>query len=229
MCMPDNLQLPAAALGDRIHALLKGVLSSIPIAGGVAAEFFNLVVVPPLTKKTERWMILVTEGLCRLTESNFSFDLNKLAESEDFAAAVLDATQAAMKTSDEKKLLALKNAVLNTALAPAMESHLRESAMFGINRLTSAHLAILMAIVDYGNRGRLPPAADCPVLSQNLNFTNSLVHDLIEADIVSIAPAFRYDRTKHPFWINTEGALGDQWLGITPLGKTILALISEPK
>jgi hypothetical protein len=52
--MAENIERPIPVGWDKLHALVRGVLASTPIAGGVAAEFFNFFVKPPLLKKQER-------------------------------------------------------------------------------------------------------------------------------------------------------------------------------
>jgi hypothetical protein len=38
-------------IGDAAHALAKGVISAVPIAGSIGAEFFSLVISPPMEKR----------------------------------------------------------------------------------------------------------------------------------------------------------------------------------
>jgi len=202
------------------------------------AEFFGLVVKPPLLKKQERWMTLVTEGICRLAENISSFDPRVLVESENFAAAVLSATHAAMKTSDETKLKALRNAVLNTALAPDREANVRETLLYLIDRLTSAHLSVLGAFSTYEATRKelknahavpaMPLAADFPALSEDIDFANSLAFDLIDLNLLSMPRSIRYTGSAGALWMNQFGHLGTNQLTITELGIKLLRHISEP-
>lgn len=62
-------------IGDSVHSLVKVGISAIPAltfipVGGLAAEIFNLFVVPPYQKRIERWMNMVTAELDELRRSD---------------------------------------------------------------------------------------------------------------------------------------------------------------
>lgn len=44
-------EIPKEGPGDYAHAIVKGALGAIPIAGSIASETFGLIVTPPLKKK----------------------------------------------------------------------------------------------------------------------------------------------------------------------------------
>ncbi len=134
---------------DWLYALFKGGLSAIPGAGGLAAEFFSLIVKPPVLKKQDRLITEILAELEQLRGQYLSFDPNTLVDNEAFAAAVLTLMNTAMRTSDEEKLRAVKNAILNTAIAPDRDAHLRETLQYLVDRLTSAHLRTLLLLVPY--------------------------------------------------------------------------------
>src|SRR5215470_11880513 len=52
MKAPNERSLPTPTAADVVHGVVKGALSGIPIpiAGGVAAEVFGIVLAPPLAK-----------------------------------------------------------------------------------------------------------------------------------------------------------------------------------
>jgi hypothetical protein len=183
-------------------------------------------------------MDLVADGICQLNERCSSFDPHKLVGNEEFATAVLSATHAAMKTLDEIKLDWLRNAVLNTALAPDREGHVRETLVYLIDRLTSAHLMVLRSLSIYESKRKelervkadaaMPFASDFPALSDNIEFANSLAFELIDLNLISMPRNLRYNSPSRPFWMKDFGHLGTGRLVITELGLQLLRHISDP-
>ena len=236
--MAEPISVPKPVGWDAIHALVKGGISGIPVAGGIGAEFFELVVKPPLLKKQERWMAEIADGICHLTESIASFDPQRLLQSEDFAAAVLSATHAAMKTTDKVKLEALRNILLNTALTLDRETHIQETLLFIVDRVTGAHLTVLDAFSAYESTQTalqdakadppMPLASDSRTLSEDVEFTNSVTSELVELSLISIPRGLRYNETWHAFWTNEFGHLGTNHLKTTELGRKLLEYISQP-
>ena len=236
--MAEPISVPKRVGWDAIHALVKGGISGIPFAGGIGAEFFELIVKPPLLKKQERWMAEITDGIFHLTESFASFDPRRLVQSEDFAAAVLSATRAAMKTTDEVKLGALRNILLNTALTLDRETHIHETLLFIVDRVTGAHLSVLDAFSAYEviqtalkeakADPPMPPASDFRTLSEDIEFTNSVTFELIELNLIFMPKGIRYVPDSQPFWTNKFGHLGTEHLKTTELGRKLLKYISSP-
>jgi hypothetical protein len=58
-----------------VPPLLKGAVSEIPIAGGVASEILSLIVVPPLSKRQDEWVTSIAEGLVELQNTVEGFKL----------------------------------------------------------------------------------------------------------------------------------------------------------
>ena len=79
------------------------------------AELFNAVIAPPLEKRRDEWRESIGERLKQL-ESDDRISIDDLESNDNFINAVLQASQAAIKTHQLEKLNALRNAVLNTAL-----------------------------------------------------------------------------------------------------------------
>ncbi|WP_231490309.1 hypothetical protein [Pedobacter sp. Leaf170] len=102
---------------DIAHAVVKAGLGRIPILGSAATELFGLVV-PPLDKRRQEWMNDVAEKL-KLLEQNNQVDFKSLSQNEQFVDTITQATSIARRTSEQEKIIALKNAVTNTALEEA--------------------------------------------------------------------------------------------------------------
>ena len=110
----DNLEVPRRSKGDAAHAIVKAGLSAVPMVGGPAVELFQYLVQPPLDKRREAWMKEVGEKLQELERKGL--DLAKLQDNEPFISAVMQASQAALRTHKAEKLAALRNAASTSPL-----------------------------------------------------------------------------------------------------------------
>ena len=137
----DKLSVPKKTGGDAAHAVAKAGLSAIPIAGGAAAELFQYVVQPPLEKRRERWMADVGEKL-RDLEAN-GLKLEDLQGNQQFVSAVMHASQVALRTHQESKRRALRNAILNVATGQAPDETLQHLFLEFVDAFTELHLRIL--------------------------------------------------------------------------------------
>jgi hypothetical protein len=143
-----------------------------------------------------------------------------------------------MKTTDEVKLGALRNILLNTALTLDRETHTHETLLFIVDRVTGTHLSVLHAFSEYEVAQAalhdakadppMPPASDFRTLSKDIEFTNSVTLELIELNLVSMPRSLRYNETCQPFWTNEFGHLGTETLKTTELGRKLLRYVSDP-
>jgi hypothetical protein len=137
----DKFSVPKKTSGDTTHAIAKAGLSAIPVAGGPAVELFQYVIQPPLEKRRDRWMAEVGEKLKEL-EAN-GLKLEDLQGSEQFLSAVMHASQVALRTHQETKRRALRNAILNVATGQAPDETLQHLFLEFVDAFTELHLRIL--------------------------------------------------------------------------------------
>lgn len=137
----ENIDIPQKSTGDVAHALAKAGISMIPVVGGPGVELFQHLVQPPLEKRREAWMHAVGEKLLELEQSGL--DLARLQSNEQFISAVMQASQAALRTHKEEKLNALRNAVLNVAQGQAPEDAVLHLLLSFVDELSESHLQIL--------------------------------------------------------------------------------------
>lgn len=102
--------------GDYALSVGKAMIGSVPIVGSAASELLSLVISKPISKRRDEWMIKLYEELKTLEEVVNGFRVENLKYNEQFVTVVLNATQLAVRNHSEEKLLALKNACINTAL-----------------------------------------------------------------------------------------------------------------
>jgi len=233
MADEDPTALPTSGAGDVAHKSVKAVLGAVPVAGSGLAEFFDLIIAPPLRKKQDTWMASVSAALWELKGRVEGFEPERLAESPAFAPAVLRATQAAMKTTDKEKLTALRNALLNVAIQPDADSIEQDMFLYLVDRLTPFHLQVLYGVADYCVRkeelGKMPKAEEFPSLASDLGLTEMAIRDLLACHLLSI-PASLLAAGSNPIWTNKFGDLGiTNHLRVSELGKRFLAFISVPE
>lgn len=134
----EKLEPPKATSGDSAHLLATAVLSMIP----GASELFQRFVTPPLEKRRQAWMEDVGKGLSDLLSRNLIV-LEDLSTNDVFLDTMLQASQAAMRTANEEKRNALRNAVLNSALPNPPEESIQLMYLALVDQFTPWHLRLL--------------------------------------------------------------------------------------
>lgn len=138
----DKYKPPKPSTGDAIHAVARAGLGMIPVAGAAATELLNAIVAPPLEKRRNKWMEEIGQAL-RVLEEKMGIVLESLQQNEEFIDVALEATRIAIKTSNQEKREALKNAILNSALPNPPEESLQKMFLSFIDTLTIWHLKLL--------------------------------------------------------------------------------------
>jgi hypothetical protein len=147
-------------VGDQIHTLARAGIAAIPVVGGPAVELFNVVIAPPIRKRQQEWMELIAEGL-RLLEEKQRCIVDDLKDNNAFIDTVMQASQAVVRTANEEKREALRNAVLNAALPNSPDEAKRQIFVNFVDELSSWHLRILSLFADppkwFTDHGRIVP------------------------------------------------------------------------
>jgi hypothetical protein len=138
--------VPEGTKADAAHAAARGVLSLIPWAGGPFVEVFQAIVQPPLDKRRNEWMATVGEALQRLERQGLKID--DLQSNEQFISAVMQASQIAVRTHQEEKIDALRNAVCNIAAGWSPGETELHLFLGLVDTMTPAHLRMLKAVHD---------------------------------------------------------------------------------
>jgi hypothetical protein len=145
---------------DIAHTAVRAVVSSVPLVGGPAVELFNLVVTPPIEKRRQEWMRAIGEGLQQLEEKQKTV-VEDLKANDVFIDTVLQASQAVVRTSQNDKKEALRNAVLNAALPHPPSESRQHMFISWVETYTVWHLRLLKLFSDpikwYEERRRQPP------------------------------------------------------------------------
>jgi hypothetical protein len=142
MSNQNKYEVPESETKDKIHAVTRSGLGAIPFAGTAAVELLNMVVMPSLEKRRHEWMNEIGEGLRNL-EDQMGVVLEELHENDSFIDAALEASTLAIRNSEQEKIEALRNAVLNTALPHPPEKSLQIMFFSWIDTFTVWHIKLL--------------------------------------------------------------------------------------
>ena len=230
---------PAPDATDAAHGLVRGALNiGGAVVGGTAsaaliavAEVFQLVVAPPLTRRTQDWMEEIAAAIRRL-ESQRGVRLEDLRDNPAFIDALISGTQAAVRTSQAGKRTALKNAVLNAGLPGAPDATQQQIFLVLTDRFTESHLILLNMFHnprEFRDRTGQPPsfpAAANATTMVEVTFPDAKARPDLYHKLWSDLYAEKLVKTA----AIDNGAEGD-WSGIkrtTTLGMAYLAFITDP-
>jgi hypothetical protein len=143
----DDLQPPERGTVDHVQAGVRAAMSAVPL-GGAVAEVYHHVIGTPLQRRQDRWMASVAAALGKLFERVEGLSPEKLAEHEAFVSAAMRASQIAIRTHQQEKLDALRNAVLNVAAGTDVDDDQQSVFIDWIDALTPSHLVLLSFLRD---------------------------------------------------------------------------------
>lgn len=138
----EKYEPPKSGAGDVGYTVVKAGLGSIPVAGAAASELLGLVVTPSLEKRRNKWMEEIGDALRQL-EEKMGVVIESLQDDEQFVDAAIEASQIAIRTSNEEKKEALRNALLNAALPNPPQDTVQKMFLSFIDTLTVWHIKLL--------------------------------------------------------------------------------------
>lgn len=130
---------------DLGYAIAKGSVGSVPLAGGVLSELFSTAFTDPATKRREQVLLEMDERLTKLEEEGY--DINKLAESEEFLTIAMQAYNIALRTHQSQKRMALMNAISN-APKLSIDENIMQMYLTYIDEFNEWHLKIISFLDD---------------------------------------------------------------------------------
>lgn len=228
-----ELEIPSATAKDRALVVVRAAIAAAPVVGGAALELFTALVTPPLEKRKSEWMEAVASELQRLAQEK-ALSLETLLENEQFIDAILEASQAALRTSNLEKREALKNAVINSALPNPPEESLQKIYIRLVDELTEWHIKILALFhapeAWFVQHNRQPPQFSMssslkallekafPELARRREFYDYVAKDLFLKGLLSTEGLH-----------TTMSATGAYQSRSTELGKGFISFVSEPR
>ena len=133
---------PESTAGDVAHLAARAVIASIPIVGGAGVEIFAAIVQPPLDRRRNEWMKEIGDALSELEQTGV-INLSSLQEDDGFLDIVLSASQIALRTSQQEKKDALRNAILNATLPHVLDESHQQFFLHLVDTFTIWHLRLL--------------------------------------------------------------------------------------
>jgi hypothetical protein len=127
-----------------VHIITRAGLSGIPVIGSPAAEIFSAIIIPPLSKRRDKWVEEIAKRLVQLENKFKDFKIDDLATNKMFITIFVHASQIAIRNHHEEKLEALRNAILNSALPNPPEEDLQLMFLNFVDLFTTWHIRILM-------------------------------------------------------------------------------------
>jgi len=213
-------------VGDVAYTVVKAALSAVPIAGGPAAELVGLVFGPPLEKRREKWLEQLADAVKEVQDKVSELTPEKLSKNEAFVTTVLRATEIAVRTHQQEKLEALRNAVVSAALPDAPDETLQQIFLNHADTLTPWHLLILNFLDNPGAWGQrngikypmymmgfptMVLEQSMPQLSGRPEFYDQIVTDLEQMGLLR-AGGLRTFGTVHDMFSPRTTARGKQFL-----------------
>lgn len=134
---------PTGAIRQVVEAATKAALGAIPLAGGGAVELFQFAVAHGREQRFQSWIADVTEALNRLVLEPRGATFEDLSSDDAFLDVIGEATRATVETSDQVKIDALRNAVVNSVFQPDTEADRRAILLDILVGLTPTHIKLL--------------------------------------------------------------------------------------
>ncbi|MBN1517714.1 hypothetical protein JXA32_14215 [Candidatus Sumerlaeota bacterium] len=182
-----DLNAPKSTTGDKAHAIVRSVIGAL--GGQAAIELFTALITPPIEKRRNEWMQNVGDMLKKLEEEK-KVDLDELRQNEEFIDLLMNASQAAIRTSNQKKREALRNAIENAALNQTPDEALQQMFIRWIDELTEWHLQLLNLLHDPQSPHEIHRQVGCalsaivgmkcPDLKDRKSFYDQLARDLYQ-------------------------------------------------
>jgi hypothetical protein len=107
-----------------------------------AGSLLNYLITPPLEKRRNEWLDALGTRLIQL-ETEKGIYLEDLKENDEFIDIVIQATQIALRSSQEEKKEALKNAILNNVCGRAPVLSMQQMFINYIDTFTVWHIKLL--------------------------------------------------------------------------------------
>jgi hypothetical protein len=140
--------LPGQTGREVASGIAKAAVSAIPVLGGPGAELMGMILQPAIEARRDAWLDRLGQAVDEMRTRFKDFDPRQLADNAMFVTVAMSASLMALRTHQEAKLEALKNAVINAASPMAPDEHTQMLFLRYIDELTPTHLRILTYLRD---------------------------------------------------------------------------------
>jgi hypothetical protein len=200
---------------DVKNATGKGLISLVPVLGTSIGQLIT----SPLEERRNDWLRDLESRLRELEGQVKGFRFDNLGENPAFVTAVTQAAQAALRTHEDAKLDALRNAVLNVAAGTAPTADKQAIFLQMADRYTPLHLRLLEFFDDPQKLGATWANHTSvwqviytvfPDLADQFQLVNAVVVELKSAGLIS--PAIEHAMTPAPPYPKWATHLGEDFL-----------------
>lgn len=134
----NRYKLPPPSIHAPVESYAKAAATLMPYIGSFAVELYSHHRNAAAQERMHGFYIRIGEAVTAL--ENWK---EELTEREAYKSTLIEAADLAIRTHDEIKLEALKNAVINSALMPSLDEYKRTIFMDLISRYSPFHLRLL--------------------------------------------------------------------------------------
>lgn len=133
--------------GDVAREVGRAIVSLVPAAGGPLQVAFENIFTSPLERRKQAWLEQLASILTEVQTRVEELTPEKLASQDAFVTVAMQASQIAIRSHQQAKLEALRNAVLNAALPNSLHEDEQLIFLRLIDQLAPWHLRVL-AVLD---------------------------------------------------------------------------------
>lgn len=134
--------------GDKLHWVVRSGLGVVPIAGGILAESFDIVVTAPAEKRQSIWLATLAKTINDVIDHVDGLTTERLAEDQAFQEVIVKLSRTAIDTTRVEKLELLRNIVWQAASGLELSEFLRVTFLRLIDVYTVEHLMMLTVLND---------------------------------------------------------------------------------
>ncbi|HEV2348707.1 MAG TPA: hypothetical protein VG028_02565 [Terriglobia bacterium] len=220
----EDLVPPKAGPGDYVHSGVKAAVAVIPIVGGPAAELIDFILKPPVAKRLEEWRDTVADSIRELETKFKGMSVESLGQNPLFVSTIMHATQIAIRSHQNEKREALRNAVLNVASGNEADEDLVLMFLNFIDLLTPQHLRLLKLF-----QSPPVPIASIPAYQKDRIMFDQVVKEIFDRGLIGMPQHLVARGPQDLYRVTTQGPFKFESLGqVTSLGSRFLRFIASP-
>jgi hypothetical protein len=133
-------EFPEFNQADAGYAVVRGLISMVPTAGGFANELLNLAVSSSIERRREVWFRSLAAYVVDLAKEVRGMSWENLARNEEFISAVIQASRIAVATHLEAKHESLRNALGRVAAGVTPFDEIQQLFLRYIEELGPGHV-----------------------------------------------------------------------------------------
>lgn len=230
---------------DRIEdagaALLEAAVSIVPIIGGPTAVIINRVLGSATRRRQEQILEDLARDISRLEEAGQAINLDQLAESDEFMAALHVALRVSQETASEAKRKMLRSALINGYI---LETPSERDVLFDLVKSIEPDDVVILAILRDLMVGRSQMLEDsayaitraAPGSTYKVGDVARRVGGLVQKGLanrsekssVRTVPVARTRRSSFDAPTARDEVSVRVFHNVTPLGEELLSFVADP-